>query len=136
MATVATVDEVVDAPRRSAGLGIRAALLRPELAAVCGLLLTFTIFAAMKPTLFLAMPTAITVASTASELGIVAVCVTLLMISGHFDLSIGAIVGFSGYGALYALRAGYPPAVAVLAALSCGVIIGLINGLLVVTTRL
>jgi simple sugar transport system permease protein len=136
MATVATVDEVAAAPPRSAAVAIRAALLRPELGAVCGLVLTFSIFAIMRPTLFLALPTAITVASTASELGIVAVCVTLLMISGNFDLSIGAIVGFSGYGALYALRAGYPPSVAILAALSCGVVIGLVNGLLVVTTRL
>ena len=135
MATVASA-EVVEAPPRSTSMSIRAALLRPELAAVCGLLLTFAIFATLKPTLFLALPTAITVASTASELGIVAVCVTLLMISGNFDLSIGAIVGFSGYGALYALRAGYPPVVAILTALGCGVLIGLINGFLVVTTRL
>jgi len=126
----------VPAPRRSAVVSVRAALLRPELAAVCGLLLTLIIFTALKPALFLALPTAITVASTASELGIVAVCVSLLMISGNFDLSIGAIVGFSGYGALYAIRAGYPPAVAILAALTCGVIIGVVNGLLVVTTRL
>ena len=44
-----------------------------------------------------------------SELGIVAVCVTLLMISGNFDLSVGAIVGFSGYGALYASAQGIRP---------------------------
>ena len=113
----------------------RALLLRPELAAVGGLLLTLVIFSVLSP-LFLARQTAITVASTASELGIVAVCVTLLMISGHFDLSVGAIVGFSGYAALYALRAGLPPEVAILAALASGVIIGLVNGLLVVITRL
>src|SRR5215510_6075749 len=135
MATIASV-EVVEVPRHSASMSIRAALLRPELAAVCGLLLTFTIFSALKPTLFLALPTAITVASTASELGIVAVCVTLLMISGHFDLSVGAIVGFSGYGALYAIRSGYSSEVATLFGLLCGASIGLINGLLVVTTRL
>ena len=75
-------------------------------------------------------------ASTASELGIVAVCVTLLMISGHFDLSVGAIVAFSGYGALYALRAGYSPEIAVLAALGSGVLIGVVNGMLVVVTKL
>jgi simple sugar transport system permease protein len=134
MARIAPME--VAAPARSTAVTIRAALLRPELSAVGGLLLTFTIFSLLKPSLFLARPTAITVASTASELGIVAVCVTLLMISGHFDLSIGAIVGFSGFGALYAVRAGYPPEIATLAALSCGVIIGVVNGVLVVTTRL
>src|SRR5205823_9354850 len=121
--------------RTSAVVNIRALLLRPELAAIGGLLLTLIVFSLLSP-LFLARQTAITVASTASELGIVAVCVTLLMISGHFDLSVGAIVAFSGYGALYALRAGYPPEVAVLAALGSGVLIGVVNGMLVVVTKL
>jgi len=121
--------------RTSAAVNMRALLLRPELAAIGGLLLTLIVFSLLSP-LFLARQTAITVASTASELGIVAVCVTLLMISGHFDLSVGAIVAFSGYGALYALRAGYPPEVAVLAALGSGVLIGVVNGILVVVTRL
>ena len=105
----------VEAPTRRTAtvVNVRALLLRPELTAIGGLLLTLIIFSLLSP-LFLARQTAITVASTASELGLVAVCVTLLMISGNFDLSIGAIVGFSGYGALYALRAGYPPAVAIL----------------------
>jgi simple sugar transport system permease protein len=135
MASAASLEVV--APRRtSTAVAIRAMLLRPELAGVGGLLLTFAIFSIMRPQLFLARPTAITVASTASELGIVAVCVTLLMISGQFDLSIGAIVGFSGFGALYAIRSGYPSEIAILAALACGVTIGLINGVLVVTTRL
>lgn len=121
--------------RTATAVNVRALLLRPELTSIGGLLLTLTVFSLLSP-LFLARQTAITVASTASELGIVAVCVTLLMISGNFDLSVGAIVGFSGYGALYALRAGYPPAIAILAALACGVLIGLINGTLVVITKL
>jgi simple sugar transport system permease protein len=58
------------------------------------------------------------------------------MISGNFDLSIGAIVGFSGFWALFAVRAGYPAEVAILLAIASGVVIGLINGVLVVTTRL
>src|SRR5437867_7170938 len=135
MARTAPV-EIAAPGRPTATATVRAMLLRPELAAVGGLVLTFSIFSLLKPALFLARPTAITVASTASELGIVAVCVTLLMISGHFDLSVGAIVGFSGYGALYALRAGFPPEIAVLAALAAGVLIGVINGLLVVITKL
>jgi simple sugar transport system permease protein len=93
------------------------------------------VFSLASP-LFLARETAITVLSTASELGIVAVCVTLLMISGNFDLSSGAIIGMSGYGALYALRLGLPSEVAVLAALGTGLTIGLINGLLVVITKI
>src|ERR1700752_5196158 len=134
METVAAPAEVLS--RRSAtAVNLRALLLRPELAATCGLVLALIIFSLLSP-LFLAWQTAITVASTASELGIVAVGVTLLMISGNFDLSVGAIVGFSGFGALYAIRAGFPPEIAIMAALGTGVLIGIINGLLVVVTRL
>src|SRR5215472_8045795 len=134
METVAAPAEVTSRPNATA-VNVRSLLLRPELAAIGGLVLTLVIFSLLSP-LFLARQTAITVASTASELGIVAVCVTLLMISGNFDLSVGAIVGFSGYGALYAIRSGYSSEVATLFGLLCGVSIGIINGLLVVTTRL
>src|SRR5260221_11918188 len=103
MVTVVPAEAV--SRRTATAVNLRALLLRPELAAVGGLVLTLVVFSLLSP-LFLARQTAITVASTASELGIVAVCVTLLMISGHFDLSVGAIVCFSGYAAVPALAAG------------------------------
>jgi simple sugar transport system permease protein len=124
-----------EAPTRAPGASLRSALLRPELAALVGLFLTLIVFSLLSP-LFLTRLTAITVFSTAAELGTVAVCVTLLMISGNFDLSVGAIVGFSGYATLYALRGGASPLVAILVGLGSGIAIGSINGLLVVITRL
>jgi simple sugar transport system permease protein len=116
-------------------LFVRDLLLRPELAALLGLLVTLAIFTLLSP-LFWTRLTWITILSTASELGIVAICVTILMIGGNFDLSIGSVVGFSGYVLLYALKSGLPAPFAVMAGLGCGLVIGAINGLLVITTRI
>lgn len=114
---------------------VRTLLLRPEAASFAGLLLVLGIFSLLSP-LFLTYQTFITIASTASELGIVAVCVTLLMIGGYFDLSIGAIIGLSGLAVLYGLQAGLHPLVAILLAPALGAAIGAINGILVVVTKL
>jgi simple sugar transport system permease protein len=116
-------------------LVVRELLLRPELAALIGLIATLVVFSFLSP-LFWTKLTWITIASSASELGIVAVCVTVLMIGGNFDLSIGSVVGFSGYVLLYALKSGLPPPVAVLVALGSGMLIGAVNGSIVIATRI
>lgn len=116
-------------------LFVRDLLLRPELAALLGLIVTLVVFTFLSP-LFWTRLTWVTILSSASELGIVAVCVTVLMIGGNFDLSIGSVVGFSGYVLLYATRAGLPPPVAILVGLGSGVLIGAINGSIVVATRI
>ena len=121
--------------RERAANVLRVLALRPETTPLLGFIITFVVFAAISP-LFLTKETWITIASAASELGIVSVCVTLLMISGNFDLSVGAITAFSGYGALIALRLGLPTIVAILVALLSGVLVGIVNGLLVILTKI
>lgn len=56
---------------------------------------------------------------------------TLLLITGEFDLSIGSIAGFSGVIVGITLDADFPVFVAVLAGILAGALIGLVNGLLV-----
>lgn len=73
-----------------------------------------------------------------SILIIVATSVTLLMITGYFDLSIGGVIGMSGV--LFALfcqpvvqgGCGLPFGLAMMLALAAGAVIGAINALLVV----
>jgi simple sugar transport system permease protein len=63
--------------------------------------------------------------------------VTLLMIGGQFDLSVGAIVGLTSWSMyLFGHQLSLPPEVAILAALGFGTGLGLINGLIVVRTGL
>lgn len=65
----------------------------------------------------------------ASVLCIVAVGMTLVILSRGVDLSAGSILGMSG--AVLALVAGTDPRLAIVAALGVGVAVGLVNGVLI-----
>jgi simple sugar transport system permease protein len=112
---------------------------RPETGALFGAVVMFVIFAFIAPSsdTFTSRTSLAGLASITAELGIVAMGVTLLMIAGHFDLSVGSVLGFSSVIAPY-LMLNYDtnPLVAVLCAIGIAVTIGLINGFLVVGTRI
>ena len=110
---------------------------RPELASLGGLVAAFTVFSILRPDLFLTQDNGVNVASLASQYGIVAVGVTVLMIGGHFDLSVGTIVGLTGWAMYYFGNVlGLPPIVTILCALAFGALLGAINGVLQVRTGL
>jgi simple sugar transport system permease protein len=60
----------------------------------------------------------------------------MLMIAGEFDLSLGASLGFAGIAFIKTINAGYAWPLAILAAVASSMAIALINGLIVVTTRI
>lgn len=63
---------------------------------------------------------------------IAAVGMTILLISGGFDLSIGATLALAGAVAgLVMMKAGVPPAVAVFLGLLTGAVVGIANGLII-----
>ncbi len=75
--------------------------------------------------------------NTAAELGIIAIPIGLLMISGEFDLSTGSVVGASAI--IVALGSGFygiPVAYTIIAALTLGVLVGSFNAFLVNFTKL
>jgi simple sugar transport system permease protein len=75
-------------------------------------------------------------ATVAAELAILAMAVTALMIAGEFDLSVGSILGFSSMiVAWLTIHTEIHPVFAILAGLVAGTAMGVINGLIVVTTR-
>jgi simple sugar transport system permease protein len=112
---------------------------RPETGALFGAIVMFVIFAFIAPSsdTFTTRASLASLASITAELGIVAMAVTLLMIAGHFDLSVGSVLGFSSVIAPY-LMLNYDtnPFVAVIFAVLIAISIGLINGILVVGTRI
>jgi simple sugar transport system permease protein len=96
----------------------------------------FIVFSVLSPDLFPTKQTYISVMAVAAELGIVSIGVTLLMIGGHFDLSVGAVLGLTSYVATVLMRdAGVSPMVAAPAAVLVGALLGAINGALVVRFR-
>ena len=124
------------AVRRVVGL-LRRPLQRPELASLGGLVAAFAVFSILRPDLFLSQDNGINVASLAAQYGIVAVGVTVLMIGGHFDLSVGTIVGLTGWAMYYFGNVlGLSPIATILCALAFGALLGAINGILQVRTGL
>jgi simple sugar transport system permease protein len=70
------------------------------------------------------------------QLGIIAVGVGILMIAGEYDLSVGATFTFSALAMANSFNAGVPLALAVLAGLVTGIIVGAINGLVTLRARI
>jgi simple sugar transport system permease protein len=113
-------------------------LSRPELGAVAGTILVFAFFAVVAGNsgLFSAKGI-INFLEVSAQLGILAAPVTLLMIAGEFDLSVGSMIGFAGIAiAIPAAFWGWPIwTCLIFAFVLCGSI-GALNGLAVVKTGL
>ena len=64
-----------------------------------------------------------------------AIGMTMIVVSGGIDLSVGASIALTGVITALGLRAGWSPALAVLAAVLVGGIVGVINGVVITTLR-
>ena len=64
-----------------------------------------------------------------------AIGMTMIVVSGGIDLSVGASIALTGVITALGLRAGWPPALAVLAAVVVGGMVGVINGVVITTLR-
>ena len=111
---------------------------RPELGALSGTILVVLFFAAYAGDtgLFTARGL-INVLQISAELGILATAVALLMIGGEFDLSIGSTIGFAGVVVGLGVTVfDLPLEVTILLAFAFAVLIGYVNGVLVIRTGL
>nr|WP_210312515.1 ABC transporter permease [Rhizobium giardinii] len=110
-------------------------LRRPESGAFLGLVFVLVFFVVFGSVEFLKPAGAASWLNVAANLGIVAIPVGLLMISGELDISIGAMIPA---GALtVAIISGYyglPIWLGVVGSLTLGLVVGLINGFLVIRT--
>ena len=113
-------------------------LTRPELGSVSGAVMVFIFFAIVAGDSGMFNADGILNWSTVSaQLGILAIGACLLMISGEFDLSIGSMIGFAGMMlAIPALYWGWPIWLCILFAFSGSMLIGFLNGFIVVKTGL
>jgi simple sugar transport system permease protein len=123
------------APARGRRLLDRA-LARPSLAAFVGLAVVLLFFAPQAPHL-LSTGGLASALDSAALIGIGGVAVALLLVSGHFDLSIGMIaVGSALVTGLLVTEAGWSTWPALAGSLAVALLVGLVNGWLVVTTGL
>ncbi len=107
----------------------------PEAVAFISFVLIFLFFTFANENFF--TPISISnILTFGSITGIVVVGVALLMISGEFDLSVGSNFAVASYVFALTLNAGVPPLLAMLFALAVSTFLGLVNGLIVVYTRI
>jgi simple sugar transport system permease protein len=117
---------------------VQRTLIRPETGAIIAAAIAFLIFAVLGGSRgFLTMAGAATWLEIAAQVGILGVTVTLLMIAGEFDLSIGSMIGAAGMIiALGLTEFALSPAVAIAVAFVVAIAIGYFNGWLVTKTGL
>ncbi len=112
---------------------VRRLLLRPEVGAIIGAAALWVYFAIVAgDTGFLSMRGTASYLEVSAHLGILAVAVSLLMIGGEFDLSIGSMIGAAGMIiAILSVEHELNMWVSMLAALLVAMLVGAINGVIV-----
>ena len=111
-------------------------MARPEIGALVGALVVFAFFAVAAPT-FTNPDSISTVLYGASTIGIMVVGVSLLMIGGEFDLSAGVAVITSALAAsMFSWYFALNVWVGVAGGLVVSLLIGLVNGVLLMRTKL
>jgi len=105
----------------------------PEAVAFVSLLALFTFFS-IAASNFLTPISLANILTFASITGIVVIGVSMLMIAGEFDLSVGSNFAVASYVFVLALKAGLNPILSMLMALLVSAGFGLMNGLIVTRT--
>lgn len=114
---------------------------RPDAGAFVIVFFVFLVFSALSvfrgSAAFLSIPGVLNYVDVASQVGIVATTVALLMIAGEFDLSVGSMIGAcSVIAALIPIQLGMNFWWGIVTSLAFALLIGFLNGVVVVRTQL
>jgi len=137
MATTTTTS-TAPAPLRPAtsGATLSSLVRRPEAGALIGTIGVYIFFAIFGGSTFLSAGGTASWLNVAAELGIIAIPVGLLMIAGELDLSVGSVLASSSMTlAIVSGHYGAPVGLGILLALSLGLLVGFLNGVLVTATN-
>ncbi len=102
---------------------------------LCVLLLVIIAFSLLTPKFF----TYVNLRNVMLQVSLIVItgsAVTLLMISGHFDLSVGSVIAFAGIMHAYISKHIAPTTVSIIIAICLGGLIGFLNGLMVTKLKI
>ena len=104
---------------------------------ILGLLLVILIFSVLmdSPFRFLSPFNLRVVLAQTVIVAVGAIGMTLIIVSGGIDLSVGSAIALSGVITALALNVGMSPAIAVAAGISMGGLVGVVNGLVITRLR-
>ncbi len=103
---------------------------------IAGLIIAIALFGALVPDRFLTFYNLKTVATQTVIVGLGAIGMTFVMISGGIDLSVGSVVALVSVASAILLRDGASPMTALLGGVAVGAAVGALNGLLVTRLRI
>ncbi|WP_180898166.1 ABC transporter permease [Martelella soudanensis] len=106
-----------------------------QLSALMTLALLIVIFA-FGNAAFLSVNNGLTVLLQTSVIGLIGIGMTMVIITGGIDLSVGSVLALSGTAAGLMVKAGLPVPVAMSAAVLVGAFCGFINGLVITKMRI
>ncbi len=101
-----------------------------DMGTVAGLLIMAVVFAS-KSDVFLTQQNLVNILQQSSINACIAIGMTLVIISGGIDLSVGPIAALAAVLSASLLVAGYPVPIVILAALAIGLLCGVVNGSLI-----
>jgi ribose transport system permease protein len=102
-----------------------------------GLLLVIVVFAILigEPEKYLSLRNLRTVLAQTVIVAIGAIGMTIIIISGGIDLSVGSAIALTGVISALGINAGWPTTVAVVAGILVGGVVGIVNGLAITRLR-
>lgn len=101
-----------------------------------GLAVVTLLFGALRPETFLTFDNFAIVLQQTAVIGIAALGMTLIIISGGIDLSVGSIIALGTVVIALLVQAGWPPLLAALAGVGASALCGSFSGLLITRLRL
>lgn len=126
-----TTNATAAVPVRRSGFDPRKLLHAREAGVFAALVLLFILGSVLSPS-FLQTGNLLSVGQQISQIGIMAIGATFVIVNGEIDLSVGSIYALSAISTGMAIAAGLAWPVAVIIGLLVGVVAGLLNGLAVV----
>ncbi|MCV6577272.1 MAG: ABC transporter permease [Cohaesibacter sp.] len=99
------------------------------------IVMTALVVGSLEPA-FLTLDSAIAVVHRMAIIGIMAVGMTFVIMTGGIDLSVGPTLALSGLVSFFAMQFGMPLPIAFLSGLLAGMCVGAINGLIIATVQL
>jgi ribose transport system permease protein len=129
---VATMDAAQKAAKKTNGLGGWIDRIGPLL----GLIFVVGLFAALRPQTFATLDNAQLILLQTAVVGTVALGMTLIIIAGGIDLSVGSTVALCSVSIGLLLAKGVPPVFAIMGGILTGALCGLATGLLITQLKL
>jgi ribose transport system permease protein len=107
----------------------------PWFGPLVALVVVYGLFAVLRPETFAGSANLVTMARQTVVVAIAALGMTLVIVQGGIDLSVGSGVALTTVLTAWMLRSGYGPAVSVSTAIAAALVAGLVTGLLITSLK-